>query len=357
MMFHVKQPPFKTPYLALNLDVLEKNVRSLADLARKNGTVLRPHCKSHKTLEIAQLQMKEGADGITASTLKEIRYLAQGGIPSVTLAYPLVDAYKLREFLDLEKTMDLRTIVISKEHGRFLNDHVHTSSPLKVYLKVDTGLGRLGVSVEEIQETLTHLKTLPQLKVIGLLTHGGQSYKGELGMEAYATQESARLLEHRRSDLTISCGSTPTIRPLLKIQGVDEGRPGNYVFFDRTMLNLGVCSLEDCSLTIRTTVLSVSPKRLVVDAGSKALSSDGGVHGNQTLKGYGMVMEGVDLLVERLSEEHGIITGKDLDRFSPGDILNILPNHACSAVNLHDEMAVFKEGLYLTDYIIRGRGH
>ena len=347
----------KTPYLHLEYDRLVKNIRDLATLAAANGTLLRPHCKSHKTLEIARLQMEHGATGITAATLKEAEMCLRGGIPSVTLAYPLVDREKAEAFQALRGLGELRTIIISREHGEWMNQAFAGSEPLPVYLKIDSGLGRLGVLREEASSLASYLQGLDNLRLMGLLTHGGMSYSGALSLEEAARQEMESTLLPEHPGLIRSCGSTPSIRPLLQHPEVQEARPGNYVFYDRTMLALGAARTEQVSLFLKTMVLDRKEDRLIIDAGSKALSSDGGVHGNQSLEGYGLILEDPSLVLYRLSEEHGFVRGSGISSFRPGDILTIIPNHACATVNLHDSMEVWKEGGYVRPFIIAARGH
>lgn len=351
----------KTPYLYLDYDQMMENLRDIADLAQKNGTILRPHCKSHKSPEIARLQMSFGASGMTASTLKEVRMLQEAGIPSVTLAYPLVDKERVEEFCALRNHLELRTIVCSKNHGETLNQWFEGREPAVVYLKVDSGLGRLGVNPKEVSTLLSYLKSLPNLRIIGLLTHGGHSYFGTKPLKEVAREEADSLLQDdtrsQDKEWIHSCGSTPTIRHLLTIPEVNEARPGNYVFYDRTMIQLGVARKEQVSLLMKSTVLDVRKEVMIIDAGSKALSSDTGVHGNRNLTGYGLILEDETLVLDHLSEEHGFVKGSGIKKFAPGDILTIIPNHACTMVNLFDEIALFKDGKHIKNYKILGRGH
>lgn len=347
----------KTPFLYLDYDKLKNNIDEMAALATANDTDLRPHCKSHKTVEIARLQMDCGASGITASTLKEVAMLLEAGIPSVTLAYPLVDRESVERYQLLSRLGELRTIVLDIEHACFLAEQFTFDRPLTAYLKVDTGLHRLGVQTSAVEEQVSRISELENIRLIGLLTHGGHSYKGLSPLSETAYEEAHGLLDNNSSRLVTSCGSTPTARELLKIPGVAELRPGNYVFYDRTMLSLGVAELEDCSLFLKTTVLANYTDHLVIDAGSKSLSSDAGVHGNTNIPGYGLILEDQSLVIERLSEEHGIVTGPGIKALKPGERLTILPNHACAMVNLFDEMNVFQNDTLIDSYKIRGRGH
>ena len=346
----------KTPYLYLDQDKLMFNIRNMARLARENHTALRPHCKSHKTQEIALLQIEYGSQGITASTLKEVAMLVAAGIKDITLAYSLIQEDSIKEYKQLMQKANLRTIVNSEDHARLLHQYFKAGE-LEVYLKVDSGLMRLGVQPGDIEITLSRLKAYDSLKIVGLLTHGGHSYQGKLPLAQIAKEEAYSLINNNPDHLIVSCGSTPTARELLQINGVDEARPGNYVFYDRTMIALGVAKVEEVSLFLITSVIAKYEDRLVIDAGSKALSSDAGVHGNKNITGFGLIPEDETLRIERLSEEHGIVKGSGISNYQLGDQLKIIPNHACSMVNLFDEIHVFKENCYQKTFVIKGRGH
>ncbi len=346
-----------TPYIYINYRKMLENIKTMADLAREADVDLRPHCKSHKTVEIAKQQIRFGASGITASTLKEVGMLIKGGIDSITLAYPLIGDEKINNYLKLGKNIDLRTIVLDFEHAKYLTRFFSRKNPLIAYLKVDCGLKRLGIQPEDIESVIEQISELDNIILVGLLTHGGQSYSGLISKEVVAKVEAAAVLSHKLPSLLASAGSTPTAKDLLKIPGIDEIRPGNYVFYDNTMINLGVCSVNECSLFVKSTILAIYKDYMVIDAGSKSLSSDSGVHGNNLLKGFGLVVEDKTLIIERLSEEHGIVTGNGINNFKVGDYLTIIPNHACSVVNLFDEMHVFDGNKLFDSYKIRGRGH
>jgi D-serine deaminase-like pyridoxal phosphate-dependent protein len=346
-----------TPYIYINYRKMLENIKNMADLASEADVDIRPHCKSHKTVEIAKQQIRFGASGITASTLKEVEMLIKGGIESITLAYPLIGDEKISNYLKLGKNIDLRSIVLDFEHAKYLNKYFSRTNPLIAYLKVDCGLKRLGIQPEDIEDTIEQIADLENIMIIGLLTHGGQSYSGLIPKEVVANVEAAAVLSHKLPSLLASVGSTPTAKELLKVPGIDEIRPGNYVFYDNTMINLGVCKEADCSLFIKSTILAIYRDYLVIDAGSKSLSSDSGVHGNTLLKGFGLIVEDKSLVITRLSEEHGIVTGTGIKDFKVGDQLTIIPNHACAVVNLFDEMHVYDGNKLFDSYKIRGRGH
>jgi D-serine deaminase-like pyridoxal phosphate-dependent protein len=130
----------------------------------------------------------------------------------------------------------------------------------------------------------------------------------------------------------ISVGSTPTAGLNLR-EGITEMRPGTYIYGDANQVALGSQRLEDCALVVVATVVSrPSRDRAVLDAGSKALSADLRVAG---LKGFGILLGREDLTVDRLSEEHAVLTAAGATGLSIGQRLAIVPSHACTVVNLH----------------------
>ncbi|HXY41011.1 MAG TPA: alanine racemase, partial [Vicinamibacteria bacterium] len=215
---------------------------------------------------------------------------------------------------------------------------------LDVVLKVDVGYGRVGVAPERALETALAVAALPGLRLRGVFTHAGQAYAAgsRPELEAVAREEGERLSATasvlRGSGLEleeVSVGSTPTAALAMRVAGVTECRPGNYVFHDASQVDLGSCAVEDCALSVIATVVSVpAPERAVVDAGSKTLSSD-------PLRprpgGYGRLL-GRASRIDRLSEEHGVIAVAPGESFKVGERLRILPNHACVVANLHDRL-------------------
>ncbi|HTD52974.1 MAG TPA: hypothetical protein VK780_08115, partial [Thermoanaerobaculia bacterium] len=151
----------------------------------------------------------------------------------------------------------------------------------------------------------------------------------------------------------ISVGSTPTAPHAMKIAGVTECRPGNYVYHDASQVNLGVCALKDCAMTVLATVVSVpAPDRAVLDAGSKTLSSDGL---RPRAGGHGFVL-GKKSRIARLSEEHGVIDVVSGDKFAVGERVAVLPNHACVVSNLHDRVYAVRKGRVEDVWTVAARG-
>jgi len=227
---------------------------------------------------------------------------------------------------------------------------------LDVLIKVDVGFHRCGINPDapDALATARQIAACPGLRFLGLLSHAGHGYHAE------SADALARIAAREIEILTgladglraggfdvpeISVGATPTARFVTSQTGVTEMRPGNYVFFDRTQVGLGSATLDQCSLSIVSTVVSrPDPARVVFDAGSKTLSSDG-LRGFGHTIGYGFVYASLEartpdpsIVIERLSEEHSVAKVTPDCRLKPGDRVHILPNHACVVANLTDEL-------------------
>jgi len=334
-----------TPAVLVDLDVLERNIARMAARAREAGVNLRPHAKTHKCPQIGRLQRAAGAWGLSLAKVGEAEVFAEAGFDDLFVAYPVVGEDKGRRLLALADRVRLAVGVDSVEGARTVAGPFREAArELEVLLKVDVGYGRVGVLPEHAKDVARRIADLPGLRLRGLFTHAGHGYLAETqaGVDEVARLEGQRLAatasDLRAAGLTIdevSVGSTPTAARAMRVPGVTECRPGNYVFHDASQVGLGTCGVDDCALTVLATVVSVpAPDRAVVDAGSKTLSSD-------PLRprpgGHGQVL-GRRSRVDRLSEEHGVIAVVEGESFRVGERLRILPNHACVVANLHDRL-------------------
>jgi D-serine deaminase-like pyridoxal phosphate-dependent protein len=352
-----------TPAVVVDLDVLERNVRSMAERARAAGVRLRPHAKTHKCPEIGQLQRAAGASGLSLAKVGEAEVFVDEGFDDVFLAYPVVGEDKARRLLALVDRARLAVGVDSAEGARSLAAPFQGAGlSLDVMLKVDVGYGRVGVLPERAVDVAREIAAVRGLRLRGVFTHAGHGYTAasQEALNAIAQLEGELLVETaarlRDAGLPVeevSVGSTPTAAVAMRVPGVTECRPGNYVFHDGSQVALGTCALEDCALTIVATVVSVpGPGRAVVDAGSKTLSSD-------PLRprplGYGSLL-GRASYVEKLSEEHGVVKVAEGESFVVGERVRILPNHACVVANLHDRLVGLSQGRVEALLQVQARG-
>jgi D-serine deaminase-like pyridoxal phosphate-dependent protein len=358
-----------TPVVVVDAVRFARNLKRMQDKADCHGVRLRPHIKTHKSVEFARMQLDLGAVGVTASKPSEALCFAEAGIESITLAFPIVEAGRLNALLEATRTKDLRMIADSAVGVKAVASAAATHHKrLAVYLKVDVGLGRVGVlpDAPRALDLARLIDSSDWLEFRGLLSHAGHAYGARNADEIRAVARGERqMLERlahrlRESGLPvpeISVGCTPTALACdEELDGLGEIRPGNYVFLDRMAVNQGIAQWDDLALCVHATVVSVNDNHAIVDAGSKVLSSDGGPHGSQAMRGFGAAFPAAGplagpLVVDRLSEEHGFVSlvgdqqsslsGQHRPRI--GDRLRIYPNHSCPVANLADSLALVDE--------------
>ena len=332
-----------TPAVVVDLDVLERNIGRMAARAREAGVRLRPHAKTHKSPEIARLQLAAGAAGITVAKTSEAEVFADAGFDDIFIAYPVVGADKSRRLLELARRVRLAVGADSVQGAAILAAPFgEAGATLDVMMKVDVGSHRVGVAPERAVALGRAIAETPGLRLRGIFTHAGHAYGGETrdAVQAVARTEggvlakvAADLAAAGLGGLEVSVGSTPTAPDAMRVEGVTECRPGNYVFHDASQVSLGTCGLEDCAMTVAATVVSVpAAGRAVLDAGSKTVSTD---PLRPAAGGYGWVL-GTRSRLARMSEEHGVVDVAEGDRFTVGQRVRVLPNHACVVSNLHD---------------------
>ena len=352
-----------TPAVLVDLDILERNIARQAERARAAGIRLRPHAKTHKCPEIARMQLTAGAAGISLAKTSEAEVFAAAGFNDIFIAYPIVGLAKAERLLALSDRLRLAVGTDSVEGAQALGRVFHAAGRrLEVQLKIDVGYHRVGVLPEDAVGIALRLADLPGISLRGIFTHAGQVYQAETpdAVAAIGRHEGETLVSAgaalRKAGLSIeevSVGSTPSARHAMRVSGVTECRPGNYVFHDGSQVTLGTCGPEDCAMTVLATVVSVpAADRAVVDAGSKTLSSDPlRPHPN----GHGLIL-GSRSRLRSLSEEHGVLRIEDGDSFRVGERVRILPNHACVVSNLHDRLYGVRAGRADTEIRIAARG-
>ncbi|TVY08044.1 alanine racemase [Paenibacillus cremeus] len=355
-----------TPAVIIDLDRLNANLRRTADLATKAGVRLRPHTKTHKSIWLAGEQLKYGASGITVAKLGEAEIMVEGGIDDILIAFPLVGRQKLERLGQLLRRSTFSVSVDSYEAARGLSElGEHLGQRIPLYLDVNSGLDRCGKEPgEETAELGLHIAKLPGIRLAALMTHAGHAYgKGSAEdwlaiarSEAEALVESQRVLRRKGVEVTeLSVGSTPTSKFIgqLSGSGITEIRPGAYVFGDGSQLYPAMINEAECAMRIVATVVSTPrPGTVIIDAGSKTLTNDTSPH----RFGYGFIAEHPQVFIERLSEEHGILSVPEKTKFRIGDRLSIIPNHCCTVVNLHDQLVGLRGGVVECMINIDARG-
>lgn len=342
--------PAATPFLALDLAVLEANIARTQRWADERGVLLRPHVKTHKSVEIARRQVDAGAHGITVATVGEAEVFVAAGFDDVFLAYPVWATDALRDRLsELTRTATVRVGFDSVEGaGRLVGLGV------RGVVEVDSGHHRTGVRPGEAGG-LAADAVRAGLEVDGVFTFPGHSYArhGHLqaGLdESLALDAAAGSLRSAGVEPTvISGGSTPSLAatgPTLT-----ETRPGVYVVNDAQQWELRICPPTHVALSCHATVVSRAGGRVVLNAGSKVLGADRAGYAT----GFGRLLDHPEARIVQLSEHHAVaeVPGDSPDL---GSVVRVVPNHACNAANLADEFIVFSGGVVADRWRVDARG-
>ena len=346
-----------TPAVLVDREKMEKNISEMSRVAGAGSMKLRPHAKTHKSVEIARLQIASGASGLTVAKMGEAEVMFRAGFTDICVAYP-VRGFRVELLAGLlARGAQVSTLVDAPGGVAELEEGIGEACPeggLTVLLKVDVGLGRCGVKPfsEECLELAAALSSSRRLRFGGILSHSGHAYAAASPAEVRRIgEEEAEVMIELASHLEekgfpveeVSLGATPTVRFSAARKGVTELRPGNYVFNDASQIALGSAASGDCALTVLASVVSAFPDgRAVLDAGSKTLGLDRGAHGSRLLTGYGFLLSDLGgsalddtLLLEKLSEEHGLLRSSARP-VREGRKLRIIPHHACAVMNLTD---------------------
>lgn len=353
---------FRTPAFVVDMDRVRANAADMASRAKDRGVRLRPHAKTHKTLEIARIQTAESFGGITVSTMAEARFYAEGGFKDILYAFPITPD-KLVEALELASVCRFSVLVDHLDAARSVISAVSRSkSEIGVWIKIDTGAHRAGLQPDDemIVNLAKMLHDASGVVFSGVLTHAGQSYTApyEESLDQIVRDEATILVDiaNRIESAGVPCvgrslGSTPASRHDVDAEvyrGITEMRPGNYIFFDRYMSECGHCAIDDVACHVATRVAGIYPERriLLIDAGALALSKDAGpTHLPDFEGGYGSVRGFRDLKIVRLSQEHGMVAVEEgFDRFQIGQILEIVPNHSCLTAAMFPEYVTLDGG-------------
>jgi D-serine deaminase-like pyridoxal phosphate-dependent protein len=360
-------PSIETPALVIDLDIVDANVKEMADITLRHGVRLRPHTKTHKMPELARCQIDAGAGGITCSTLGEAEVMADGGCTDIHVVTPLWGATKAHRLMALrEKSrviMSLDSVAVGEQLGRVGRE---SGSPVEVMVNVDTGDHRVGLApCRATADLVAQLMRIRGITVLGLFTHAGHAYLARSSDElaAIAQREAGDLIETaelcRREGIEIreiSPGTTPIARIVTTIPGVTENRPGTYIFNNTKMIRLGMATEETCAMrVIGTVVARPTDERVVVDTGGKVLTyNEVGVAGFITDVGHPELH--FETLAVDVAVAHLPASGSTdrTSRIEIGDRLEILPS--CSVVDQFEVAHFVRGGEVVETVPIRGRG-
>jgi D-serine deaminase-like pyridoxal phosphate-dependent protein len=342
------------PGLILNKEKCIDNIKGMFQKAATSGVDFRPHFKTHQSLGVGNWFKEMGVSKITVSSLSMASYFLSGGWNDITVAFPL----NLREidFLDeLAGRAEIHQTILSLESAARMENEL--KNRLNIWVKIDTGAGRTGIAWDDfnrLDELIEFLQKSDKLKFMGFMVHAGHTYRARIREEVefiyYDSVEKLGILRERYSslfpNLKVSWGDTPSCSIIENLQGMDEIRPGNFVFYDIMQSIIGSCSEEQIAVALACPVVAKHPERktIIVYGGGVHLSKDSMIlHDGTEIFGKVALPEGnawgkslENCYVSSLSQEHGMlkVSNEVFNRVNEGDIVYILPVHSCMTADL-----------------------
>lgn len=352
-MDHQNFQTIKVPTALLKSDQARRNINLMADKAAGQNIQFRPHFKTNQSTAIGEWFREVGVRSITVSSVRMAAYFADNGWYDILIAFP-VNLRELKEINELAARVQLSLIVESTEVVEQLDRGL--SLKVKVWVKVDSGMRRAGIDWNDengIEKLCKKILSTKNLNLQGLLTHAGQTYHASSPDEIHSLykESNQRMTDLRESlqhtlgvRLKISVGDTPGCWLSEDLGPVDEIRPGNFLLFDATMMDLGVCRFKDVALVVACPVAAKHKDRneMVIYGGAIHLSKEFILRDGEPIYGYtaaltgnGWNFLGRDNYLISLSQEHGIVRVKNevLDQLEIGGLIGIIPVHSCLVVD------------------------
>ena len=356
---HLKTLNIVRPVLLLDKEKAKRNIEKMCRKAEASNVRFRPHFKTHQSAEIGKWFQDAKVESITVSSLDMARYFAGNGWADITVAFA-VNVPEIEKINELAQKIDLGLLVDSENSLTALDSLMEHN--VKIWIKVDTGYHRTGVSWEDSRRILSLAQTIqksPRMTFGGLLTHSGHTYhaKSTDEVKSIYSETLSRLSKVKQgleqkgiSDCTISIGDTPGCSIIESFDGVDEIRPGNFVFYDLMQSSIGSCAEDEIAVVVACPVVSKSKERkqIIIYGGAVHFSKEfitdkhnRNIYGYVTLfnnSKWGKAEKSAPLI--SLSQEHGIIQVEDdklFDDIEIGDFLLVFPVHSCLTGDLYKE--------------------
>ena len=333
------------PRLLLNPDIVSRNISRISKKSIDHNLEFRPHFKTHQSQEIGRWFKDKDVQGITVSSLEMAVYFAQDGWQDITVAFP-VNVLEHKLIHALASNISLNLLIVSIESLRLLQKNLEM--PIGLYIEVDPGYGRSGVSSEkitDIQELINMINDHPNTLFKGFYTHAGHTYaaRGSEGVKTIAEASMRRLsgLGHHFPNIPICFGDTPSCSVLDEFGPVTQLSAGNLVFYDWIQTKIGSCTPKDIAVMMECPVVEKYDDRnqLLIHGGAVHFSKDHLIEND--IKIFGVVTEDwgkpmEENYISSLSQEHGIVqcTRSYFESINIGDTVNIFPIHSCLTANL-----------------------
>ena len=340
----------------LDTQKCRSNIEKMTSKAQKHGLCFRPHFKTHQSLHIGRWFQELGVTKITVSSLKMADYFKDEW-KDITVAFP-ANTREMKIINEISSQIQLNLLVESPETIKELGNHA--TSQLDMLIKIDVGYHRTGVNPNNtslIDRLIKQIDQFPMLEFKGFLGHAGHSYaaksKSEIEKIHYSSLAIMRELKNKYIQkfpgIYTSLGDTPTCSIMDDFAGVDEIRPGNFVFYDLAQYKIGSCSMEQIAIAMACPIVAKheSRRELVIYGGGVHFSKDTDTLPNNTLPYYGYAVDlndgtwgvsNIESYYSKMSQEHGIIKASDtcFEKYRVGDVIGVLPIHSCMTADLYN---------------------
>ncbi|MCB2206807.1 MAG: alanine racemase [Bacteroidetes bacterium] len=352
---------WKKPTFIIDTDKVVQNIDLMLRKADENNTILRPHFKTHQSAKIGKLFRERGISNIAVSSVSMARFFASDGWKDITIAFPL-NLCEIDEMNELGSTITLNLLVESTYSIKFLADHIAFHAG--IFIKIDTGYHRTGIdakNLKDMEAILLLIESSEHLHFKGFLVHAGHTYQArstnevrDIGTSSIAQLQTLKsMFADDYPQLITSFGDTPSCSIMEDLSGIDELRPGNFVYYDVMQMHIGSCNADQIAVAVACPVVAIHKDRneMVVYGGAVHLSKEY-LPNEDGSKNYGLMVRLHDngwsepiqgANVSSLSQEHGIVRIPDshINKFKPGDVIGILPVHSCLTANLLKEDMYF----------------
>jgi len=341
------------PTLLLDTQKCKTNIANMYAKASRHNVVLRPHFKTHQSFEIGQWFKDVGVSKITVSSLEMAGYFADEW-NDITVAFP-INILEIDTINKLADKIALNILIESKETISFLNNNL--KSKVNFLIKINIGNNRAGLlpsNIQQIEDIIKTSEVSDMLEFIGFLGHAGHTYKCRDKAAVIETHNKAKhnivslkeKFKIQYPHIIASYGDTPSCSIAEDFSGIDEIRPGNYVFYDLMQYQIDACNIEDIAVAMACPIVAIHKdiNEMVIYGGGIHFSKDqlkdaqlGTIYGHIAQKNgktWGDLIP--DMYVKGLSQEHGVIKVPEskIDNYKIGDIIYVLPVHSCMTANL-----------------------
>ncbi len=345
-----------SPTLILDKKKCLNNIRLMSEKAKKHKLIFRPHFKTHQSRTIGKWYKKSGVNKITVSSLHMAEYFANDDWKDITVAFP-VNIREIDTINSLAEEIQLNLTIENTESVAILNKKLKFE--VGFFIKIDTGYKRTGISFDiflTIDKILKLASESNKLVFKGFLSHAGNTYKAKNTSEIIEIHKDSlyklSLLRkqyiEKYPDLLMSTGDTPSCSIADNFEGIDEIRPGNFVFYDLMQYQLGSCNLEQIATIMACPVVSKHSERkeIIIHGGGVHFSKELINIGNKNIYGKlvhfnkeGWTEADQDQYLVKLSQEHGTLQVSDelFDIIEIGELIGIIPVHSCLTANLMKE--------------------